>query len=107
MIDRFGLLPEPTKNLFGITRLKLKANPLGIRKIEAGPGGGRILFEGQPKIDPAHIIQLIQTRPTEFRLDGGERLRFTAELPGATERIGYVRALLARLGGEVAAAGTH
>ncbi|MCU0836579.1 MAG: transcription-repair coupling factor, partial [Chromatiaceae bacterium] len=44
MIDRFGLLPEPSKNLFAITELKLKAQPFGIRKIEAGPAGGRILF---------------------------------------------------------------
>jgi len=107
MIDRFGLLPDAAKNLFAVTELKLHAQPLGVRKIEAGPQGGRLLFQPEPAVDPLQVIQLIQTRPTEFRLDGGERLRFTAELPGATERIGYVRALLARLGGEVAAAGTH
>ncbi|VAW72763.1 Transcription-repair coupling factor, partial [hydrothermal vent metagenome] len=35
MIDRFGLLPEPVKQLFEVTRLKLKAVPLGISKIDA------------------------------------------------------------------------
>ncbi|MBM2829840.1 MAG: transcription-repair coupling factor, partial [Gammaproteobacteria bacterium] len=44
MIDRFGLLPEPVKNLFQITTLKLKANPLGIRKIDLGKQGGRLHF---------------------------------------------------------------
>ncbi|MBS1236524.1 MAG: transcription-repair coupling factor, partial [Proteobacteria bacterium] len=36
MIDRFGLLPEPVKSLFSVTELKIKATPLGVRKIEAG-----------------------------------------------------------------------
>ena len=99
MIDRFGLLPEPTKNLFGITRLKLKANPLGIRKIEAGPAGGRILFDGQPKIDPAHIIQLIQTRAGEYKLDGGEKLRFFGDLADPALRIEQVSGILDEIRG--------
>jgi transcription-repair coupling factor (superfamily II helicase) len=37
MIDRFGLLPEPAKNLLEITELKLRVQPYGIKKIEAGP----------------------------------------------------------------------
>jgi len=35
MIDRFGLLPDPTKNLFRITELKLGATPLGIKKLKS------------------------------------------------------------------------
>jgi transcription-repair coupling factor (superfamily II helicase) len=104
MIDRFGLLPDAAKNLFAVTELKLHAQPLGVRKIEAGPQGGRLLFQPEPAVDPLRVIQLIQTRPKEFRLDGGERLRFTAELAGATERIGYVRTLLDRLAGETSTA---
>ncbi len=51
MIDRFGLLPEPAKTLFAITALKLRVQPCGIKKIAAGPKGGRILFDEAPKID--------------------------------------------------------
>ncbi|MGH8106148.1 MAG: transcription-repair coupling factor, partial [Arenimonas sp.] len=42
MIDRFGLLPDPTKQLFATAEIKLEATPLGIRKLELGPTGGRI-----------------------------------------------------------------
>ncbi|MBE9515809.1 MAG: transcription-repair coupling factor, partial [Proteobacteria bacterium] len=52
-IDRFGLLPEATELLFSVTRLKLDAGRLGIRKIDAGPKGARIDFDAQPNIDPA------------------------------------------------------
>lgn len=99
MIDRFGLLPEPAQNLFGITELKLKANPLGIRKIEAGPAGGRILFDGQPKIDPGQIIRLIQTRPREYKLDGGEKLRFFKDLSDRQRRIELVGNILDEISG--------
>ena len=71
MIDRFGLLPEPAKNLMAITELKLRVQPYGIKKIEAGPAGGRVLFGAEPKVDPTRLIKLIQTKPKEYKLEGG------------------------------------
>jgi len=94
MIDRFGLLPDASKNLFEITEMKLKANPLGIKKLEAGPHGGRIIFDGAPKLDPTHLIRLIQTKPNEFKLDGGEKIRFFREMLDPSKRIGQVKAIL-------------
>ncbi len=44
MIDRFGLLPEPVKNLFRVTDIKLLACDLGINRIDLGPRGGKIDF---------------------------------------------------------------
>ncbi|WP_295406372.1 transcription-repair coupling factor [uncultured Thiocystis sp.] len=100
MIDRFGLLPEPAKNLLEITELKLRVQPLGIRKIEAGPASGRILFGDAPQIDPANLIRLIQTRPKEFRLDGGDKLKFFREMPDAAQRLRQVNAVLEQLTGQ-------
>ncbi len=94
MIDRFGLLPEQTKNLFDITELKLEVQPLGIRKIEAGPQGGKIHFEEQPAIDPGRIIKLIQTRPQQFKLDGSDKLRFFTDLESPENRVEKTRQLL-------------
>jgi transcription-repair coupling factor (superfamily II helicase) len=91
MIDRFGLLPEPAKALFGVTELKLRVQPLGVRKLEAGPQGGRILFNGQPNIDPMRVIKLIQTRPKEFKMDGGDKIRFFRDMEERGKRIGVVR----------------
>ena len=99
MIDRFGLLPVPAHALLGITALKLKANPMGIRKIEAGSASGRILFEGKPDIDPAHILRLIQTRPAEYKLDGVDRIRFFREMPEGNERVGRVSVILDEISG--------
>jgi transcription-repair coupling factor (superfamily II helicase) len=98
MIDRFGLLPEPAKNLIRVTELKLHATPLGIRKIELGPAGGRITFIPQPNIDGMKIIQLIQTQAKVYKLDGQERLRIVMDMPDAESRFELLEGLLKRLG---------
>jgi transcription-repair coupling factor (superfamily II helicase) len=94
MIDRFGLLPQPAKNLFAITELKLRAHPLGIRKIEAGPKGARLLFDEQPRLDPMKLIALIQSRPNTFKLDGGDKLRFQTDLEIPEQRVAKMHQLL-------------
>src|SRR5690606_25321758 len=43
MIARFGLLPDPVKYLFAIAELKLQCDALGIRKLELGENGGRLV----------------------------------------------------------------
>src|SRR5690242_3752010 len=98
MIDRFGLLPEPTKNLFALATLKLMATPLGIRKLDFGPTGGRILFREKPEVDPLLIIKLIQSLPRVYKLEGQDKLKVTLDLPGATERIRSAQEVLIMLG---------
>ncbi len=97
MIDRFGLLPEQLKNLFRITELKLKATPLGIQKIEMGPGGGRITFEEKPNIDPIKVIQLIQTQADRYQLDPQQRLKIAKPLVEIADRIAALDKLLSIL----------
>ena len=97
MIDRFGLLPEPVKNLFSVTELKIKATPLGVRKIEAGENGGRIVFGPEPDVDPLAVIRLIQGKPNTYKLDGKDKLRFTTLLPGLDDRVQLVEELLGLL----------
>ena len=97
MIDRFGLLPQPLKNLFALTRIKLRIQELGIRKLEAGDAGGRLLFGEEPKIDFTTVIRLIQTKPDEFRLDGQDKLRFFGDFEDPETRIDRVETVLATL----------
>lgn len=98
MIDRFGLLTEPIKNLFAMSLLKLKAENLGILKIEANSKGGKIEFNEKPNIEPMKIIQLIQKRSAYFRIDGPTRLRFNLDAHERKDRIGLVENILQLLG---------
>ena len=97
MIDRFGLLPPPAKSLFRIAELKLRAAPLGVRKIEAGPTGGRIHFGTDTPVEPMTVIRLIQQQPKTYRLDGQDRLRFSMDLEDREKRMTAIETLLTEL----------
>ncbi|MFE3971833.1 transcription-repair coupling factor [Stenotrophomonas sp. YIM B13575] len=97
MIDRFGLLPDAAKNLFAIAELKLQASMLGIRKLDLGENGGRIVFESKPNIDPMAVIQLIQKQPNLYAMDGPDKLRVKHPLPLPEDRFNAARALLLTL----------
>ncbi|OOG58216.1 transcription-repair coupling factor [Rhodanobacter sp. B05] len=98
MIDRFGLLPDSTKQLFAVASLKLMATPLGIRKLDFGANGGRITFREKPEVDPLAIIKLIQSLPRVYKLDGQDKLKVILDLPGASERVRSAQEVLLLLG---------
>ncbi|MBD1551424.1 transcription-repair coupling factor [Pseudomonas typographi] len=97
MIDRFGLLPEPTKHLIRLTLLKLKAEQLGIVKIDAGPQGGRLEFGSQTPVDPLVLIKLIQGQPNRYKFEGATLFKFSVPMERAEERFNTLEALLERL----------
>ena len=94
MIDRFGLLPEPAKNLFRIAGYKQAARALGLRKIDIGPGGGSVTFERDTRVEPANLIRYVQQNSRTHRLEGGTKLRFTLKLEKDEQRFAAVEQLL-------------
>ena len=97
MIDRFGLLPEATKTLFRITSLKLKAQRLGIKKLDAGAQGGKIEFSQDTKVDPFNIVQLVQSEPHRYRLPTPNQLSFEENMEKPESRFQKIERLLDRL----------
>jgi len=94
MVDRFGKLPESTKRLFALTALKLQATPLGVRKIEAGAKGARIVFSAEPRIDVAKLLGLIRSQPQVYKLDGQDKLRIIKPLEQPESRLSEIGTLL-------------
>jgi transcription-repair coupling factor (superfamily II helicase) len=97
MIDRFGLLPEPAKNLFRIAGYKQTARELGLRKIDVGPGGGSVTFERETRVEPSTLIRYVQQNSRTHRLEGGTKLRFTLKLEKDEQRFAAVEQLLEAL----------
>ncbi|WP_022943672.1 TRCF domain-containing protein, partial [Pseudoalteromonas ruthenica] len=95
LIDRFGLLPDATKNLFAVQQLKIRAGALGITKVEANPKGGYFEFSEQTKVSPEFIIGLIQADPQHYRMEGANRLRFMIDEANAQERLKLITAMIA------------
>ncbi len=93
-IDRFGLLPEPGKNLFRLTAMRLQGERLGIRKLEIGETGGAIEFTEHPAVDPATILSLVQRQPHRYRLAGPGTLALSGDFSDPVVRLGEVEQLL-------------
>lgn len=97
MIDRFGLLPPQVHNLFQTSQLRLRAETLGIRSLEAGPDGGSIEFKESTPIDPLVLVQLVQANPKTYKLTGANRLRFEHSMPDIADRETYLEQLMDKL----------
>jgi len=97
MIDRFGLLPEQAKNLIRVTQIKLKAQQIGVTKLEAGARSGRIEFSSETNVDPFTIVQLVQSKPHIYRLEGANQLKFTQDMESTEHRLQAVDELLNHL----------
>jgi transcription-repair coupling factor (superfamily II helicase) len=96
LVDRFGLLPEPAQALLESHRLRLLAKPLGIAKLDASSETISLQFIANPPIDPARIIELIQTR-RNYQLAGPDKLRIKIASVTLPVRVDNIRKLFKEL----------
>lgn len=94
LIDRFGVPPQPVKQLFAVHQIRLKAEQLGITKIDISANGGHIEFSPETPVQAISIIQMMQKHPTFFRMDGGQRLKVMVMLEDYQKRIQFIIDLL-------------
>ncbi|WP_457913547.1 transcription-repair coupling factor [Candidatus Gillettellia adelgis] len=94
LIDRFGVLPEPAKNLFRNAFLRQYAQMLGIKRIESNERSGFIEFGDQNHIDPSYLISLLKSNPQVYRLDGPNKLKFVFDVSDRKRRLEFIEDLL-------------
>ncbi|MDP4546680.1 transcription-repair coupling factor [Marinobacter sp. MDS2] len=98
MIDRFGLLPEPAKNLVRQTQLRLMAEALGIDKVDAGKEWVRLEFGATTPVDPLILVKKVQSAPDAFRLEGANSFRFRLNDDSTNGKLDAISAMLTELG---------
>lgn len=94
LIDRFGILPDATKNLLSVSELKLAAASIKAKKIEAHDKGGFIEFYPDADINPNYLVKLLQSQPQKFSMEGPTKFKFTIPLVDRRKRIQFVSDLL-------------
>ena len=94
LIDRFGALPEATKNLLQIAELRLLLTPLKALRLDAHAQGGFIEFATHAELDPIKFLTLIQSNPMIYRFDGPTKFRFNKDLSEAKVRLEFVENLV-------------
>ena len=101
LIDRFGIPPQPVKQLFSVHQIRLGAEQLGITKVDINSNGGYIEFSPDTPVQAISIIQLMQKNPTYYRMEGGQRLKVMVQLAEYDKRIQFIVELLNKLLGEL------
>ena len=74
MIDRFGALPDYTKNLYTNASIRIICHNIGIRKLRADESELHIYFEEQPKLNPDKLIAMVKNEPEKYRFIGNQKL---------------------------------
>ena len=97
MIDRFGLLPEPAKNLVRQTELRLQAEALGIVKVDAGKEWARIEFGSSTPVDPLILVKKMQSAPATYRLEGANSFRFRLKDVSTNGKLDGISGMLSEL----------
>jgi len=91
-------LPAPARALIDTHRLRLDAERLGVRRIDAAPETMWLHFVPQPPVELARIIDLIQ-RDKRVRLAGQDRLRVEPAATDLEQRLNLLRTIFRALGG--------
>ena len=97
MIDRFGLLPDSTNNLFESSSLKNYAMGIGIHKINIYDDKAEITLKDKSMINTSKIIHLIQTKPQQFQLKNQSTLVLKEEMEADFSRIRRISKVLSNI----------
>ncbi len=97
LIDRFGIAPQAVKHLFAVHQIRLKAETLGITKIDLSAHGGHLEFSPDTPVQATSIIQMMQQHPTYFRMQGGQRLKVMVLQEEPEKRLNFVNDILNHL----------
>ena len=90
LIDRYGKLPDAGRALIETHRLRLAAEALGVKKIDASSDAIVLQFVPEPPFDPARLIALMQRSKT-MRLAGPTRLRIDEKTTTLEARLTRLR----------------
>ncbi|MDZ4761435.1 MAG: transcription-repair coupling factor [Alphaproteobacteria bacterium] len=94
LIDRFGPLPDETRQLLDITGVKILCKRLGVAKVSAGPKGALLAFRQDAPIDGDSLVAYVQKRPNVLKLRPDAKLVASGAWPDAQQRLVSVRNLL-------------
>ncbi len=94
LIDRFGPLPDETKQLLEITAVKILCKRLGVAKVSAGPKGALLAFRPDAPLDVGKLVEYVGQRSRTLKMRPDHKLVASGAWPDAPARLHAVRALL-------------
>lgn len=101
LIDRFGPIPEEAEQLLKVVGIKGLCRQANVAKIDVGPKGAVVTFRNDQFSNPVGLIQLIQTRPNDWRLRPDQKLLVKGEWENGVARLQAAEKIMKELAGLV------
>ncbi len=99
LIDRFGPIPEETRQLMEISALKSLCKKLGIAKLDAGEKGALVTFRDDTPLDPARLMLFIRARGGGVRLRPDSKLVMPGHWSSPQKRLAAIKKFVDELDG--------
>lgn len=96
LIDRFGVAPEQTENLFIIHHIRIITKDIDVTKIDAGKKTISLNFREKNNIDPLKIIDLVQSNK-HIKLDGPNRITLAGDFERPLDKLNKIKSLVVDL----------
>ena len=96
IIDRFGEMPTAAQALLETHRLRLRAEQMGVVKMDIADELGQIHFAKDAPIDGLSLIQLIQS-DRKVQLNGQDKIKITYAMPDLKDKVLRVNQVLDQL----------
>ncbi len=90
-------MPEETKQLLEVTAIKVQCKSLGIPKLDAGQKGAVFAFREDTILDPARLLDVVRSRPSQIRIRPDSKLVHSGLGGTPEERLAGIRKFLKEL----------
>gem|GEM_PF-4088049 len=88
---------DPNKALDFLLLDTVKAEGLGIVKVDAGKDWTRLEFGAKTPVDPLVLVKKVQSSPNEYRLEGANSFRFRLNAETADAKLSGLNGMLREL----------
>ena len=97
LIDQFGKLPDFSKNLILIAKIRLIADKIGIKYIKSNNNIGIIEFNDYGSINTEYLLKMFQKEPKIWKMETSTRIKFILHLKNDYLRLKWIINLLRNL----------
>ncbi|AHG60088.1 transcription-repair coupling factor [Buchnera aphidicola] len=97
LIDQFGPLPLVAENLIIIAKIRLIADQIGIKSIQANQKIGVIHFNKNNSVNTQYILQMFEKEPNTWKIESATKLKFIWNLNDDYSRLKWIKNILKNL----------
>lgn len=91
IIKKFGKMPIFAKNLLNISKIRIYATKLGIKKIYFNEKGGIIEFNDINSINFKNLLQKINSKPSKWKIVNSKKIKFLKKIENGNQRISWIK----------------